>query len=121
MPAFYETVAILREIVEVLGRRTSRVAFKSGEAVANIGRVADFAGLAVAYDIESTLGLAIYCVGDRPPHRFVEFSLVEIFAAVLREQEVNHFLRAGKAAHMGGENAIGTEFHLRSLNNYVQR
>ena len=112
---FHQAVAIFGIVVEILRGGAGGIAFEAGEPVANVSGVTDFAGLAVADDIDSGFGLALHQVRSGTPHCFVELSFVDLFAAILGEEKIDHFLRAREAADMSGKNAIGTEFHLESL------
>src|ERR1700733_11687265 len=74
-------------IVEVLRGRARDVAReKTGEAVADVGRVADLAHLAVAYDVDAGIDLTRHCGGDGMVHGFVVLRPVVRFAAVFSEE-----------------------------------
>ncbi len=49
--------------------------------------------------------------GHSAAHGFLEFGGVVGFAAILREQKIDYFLRARQASNVGSKNAIGAGFH----------
>ena len=111
MAGLHQAVAILGIIVEILRRGARGIAFESGEAVADVGGVADLAGFAVADDVDAALFLLLHGLADRAAHRFLEFRFVDWFAAVLREKQIDDVLRAGQAADVRGQNAVRARFH----------
>ncbi len=48
-------------------------------------------------------------------HDLFEVRRINGFAAVLREQDIDHVLRAGQAADVGGKNAVLAYFHFESV------
>ena len=68
-------------------------------------------GLAVADDVDADLRLPGDHVLDAALHRRVERACVVRLAAILREQEIDHFLRPRQAAHVRRQNPICAHFH----------
>ena len=99
-PGLDQSIAVLGKIVEVLRGRARGIAFESGEPVADVCGVADLARLAVADDVHADFRLMIHGGGDGAAHHLVELRLVNRFAAVLREQQIHHFLGARQAAYV---------------------
>jgi hypothetical protein len=108
-----DLVAKRGKIVLILRRGAGHVArFKASQPMADVRRVADLAHFAVAHDIQARLGLLIDGIGNGGADGGVKLLLIDSFTAILREQEIDHFLRPGQATDMGGKNAVGT-LHLR--------
>ena len=91
-----------REIKQVLGRFTMRVAAETGNAVLYIGRITDLAHLAVADYVHAELGLA--------PHDFINGIRNDLIGSRLildralfpTEDDISHCLGARQTADMRG-------------------
>ena len=100
---FRKAVAIFREFVKVArcGARNGSGA-KSGEAMTNVRRVADFAHFAIAHDINPGFGLFAHNFGNRALHRRVENGGINSVSSVLCKELINHLLRAWQTADVCG-------------------
>ena len=87
------------------------LAAEAGEAILDVGRVADLAGLAVADDIDADGNLMRDDVGDRLVDLAVEFGMVVRLVLVLLHQQIDQRLRPRQAADMGRQDAVRAEFH----------
>ena len=96
-----------RELDQVLARLARRVAGETGQPIADVGGVGDLAHLSVAHHVDACGDLPPHDVrdgvGDGPARRAV----VRDLTALAREEDVGDSLRAGQAADVGGEDAVG--------------
>jgi hypothetical protein len=111
-----QLIPITGEIFEILRRGPRRIAREAGEPVADVRRIADLAHLSIAHHVNAGFRLLPQCFEHARLDRLVEFHLIVGFLSILRKKVIDHLLRAGQAANVGGQDAIGTQFHfLRSL------
>ena len=87
-----------------IGRRGARnvADLEAAEAVADIGRVADLAHLAVADEVDPGLHLAPDAIAHRLADHAVVSCPVDRLAAVLGEHELDDLLGPRQASDMGG-------------------
>ena len=100
-----------REFHQVLAGLARRVAAEAGEAVGDVGRIADLVGLAVAHDVDAGRDLPAHDLGDRIGDDGRGGRPVADLAFLPREQHVGHRLRARQAADVRGEDAPGAGPH----------
>ncbi len=98
---------------ERIGACCDRPPLEAAEPFENVLRPADgFPELAVADDVDAGIGLPANDLGDGIRSGIHHRLLVERLAGLLRAQEILQSLRPDQAADMGGQNAVGTSFHL---------
>jgi hypothetical protein len=102
-----KSIAKLREVVQVLGGGTFRIALESGEAVTDVRGVADLAHLAVTHDIDAHVVLAANDLVYAVLEGVLELLGIDLVAAILREQEIDNTLWSWKAAYVRRQDAIG--------------
>ena len=76
-------------------------AAEAGQALGDIGRVADLAELAIADDADAGLDLGAHGILDLRLHECVERRLGDLDAVVALQQHGCEFCRPGQAADMG--------------------
>ncbi len=99
------------EFDQVLAGLARGVAIEAGDAVLDVGRVADLAHLAVADDVDADLDLAAHDVGDRVADRARAAGAVMRRSLVTREQDVRDRLRARQAADVRRQDPVGARAH----------
>jgi hypothetical protein len=101
-----EAVAEARVGVEVRRCRARDVAhLEAAQAVADEGRVADLAHLAIADDVDARVDLVLDAILDRRADDALVLLGVDLLALVLREDDVDHVLGARKAPHVSRQDA----------------
>ena len=76
--------------------------------MADVGGIADLAHLSVAHHVNAGLHLLPQCIQHARPDGLVEFRRIVILPAILRKKVIDNLLRAGQAADVGSQDAIGT-------------
>ena len=105
-------IAELRIVRQVALRlRRERFAAEAGEAVLDVGGVADLAGLAVADDVDADGDLVGDDLGDRPGDLAIEFGMIVRLLLVLLHQQIDQRLRPRQAADVGRQDAVRAELH----------
>ena len=126
-PAVLGRGAELRELLEqarklhqVLPGLARRVAGEAGEAVRDVGGVADLAHLAVADHVDAGRDLLLHdCLDGIGDDRAAAGGVVRDLAVLAREQHIGDRLRARQAADMRGENALGAGPHQPAQRNVL--
>ncbi len=100
-----------RKLDEILARLARRVPVEAGDAVLDVGRVADLAHLAVTDEIDAGLNLAAHDLGDAVPNRARSRRGVRDGALLAGEQHVGDGLRAGQAADVRRQDPVDARVH----------
>ena len=107
-PQLDQALLELGKIIQVQRHSARHLAqFKTGQAVADVGGVRDFAHLAIAHYVHAGGRLFGHHVRHFGGHGGVEHRFVVVQAAVLRKQLGDDVFRARQAADVGGQNAMG--------------
>ncbi len=95
----------LRVVGEIEGQHAFAIAAETIQAVHHVGRVTDFALLAVARDIDADVGLLFYHRADRAGDYFCVFAAIVDFTLVPFEKDFGEFRGPRQAADVSRENA----------------
>ena len=111
MAGLHQAIAIVGIVVEILRRGARGIAFEAGEAMANVGGVADLAHFAVARDVDTGVGLLLHDVINGARDDGFELCGIHRLATVLREEQIDNFLRTRKTADVRRENTVCAGSH----------
>ena len=102
-------IGIIRHVA--IRFRRERLAAETGEALLDVGRVADLAGLAVTDDIDADRHLVRDDLAHRLRDLAIEIGMIVGLVLILLHQQIDQRLRPRQAADMGRQDAIRAELH----------
>jgi hypothetical protein len=105
----------LGEVGPVGAHRDRRLSVEAGEAMTDVGGVADLPLLAVVDDVHAGVDLLPDDVADGAAHARLEGRRIGRGAGVERLERRRQVLGAGKASGVRGQDAVGAELHRRGL------
>ena len=93
--------------------RTFRAALirKAGQTIAHIGGVTDFAGLAVADNVDADIDLPLDDVQHGLPNAAIELHSIDRPAVLTLFEQLQHRVARRQAADMGRQNPVLARFH----------
>ena len=105
--AFRQLLQDARKLDQILSRLTRRIAGEPGDAVLDVGGIADLAHLAVAHHVDAGLDLTAHDIAYGFGNRGAPGGRIRNLAAIACEQDVGYGLRARQAADMRDQNPLG--------------